>query len=229
MRTQGHTGTCWIHSVVAALEYNWQIRNGGEVPDLSTQPIIDRAQTIHGKPDGLAMDVLLHYGTADRKHYPFAGKVEALKKDVATPYRIVGWGHVSQAVFPSVAEIKEALSRHGPLNSGIHSSAAFHKYRGDGVFREEYHFKEGETISTHSVLIVGWDDAKGAWKIENSWGTGWGDKGFGWVAYGSCGLGHNAEWLRAQSVHYRLPREAQGLAGDKAAPFHNWPDAGDRT
>jgi hypothetical protein len=212
--------------VVAALEYNWQLRNGGDgAPDLSPQPLIDRAQTIHGKPDGLAMNVLLQHGTADRKHYPFVGKVETLKENVATPYRIVGWGRVSTEVFPSVAEIKEALSRHGPLNSGIHSSEAFHKHQGAGVFREERHFKEGEIISTHSILIVGWDDGKGAWKIQNSWGTGWGHKGFAWVAYGSCGIGHNAEWLRAQSVHYRLPREAQRLAGDKAAPFHNWPGA----
>ncbi|MFM8983566.1 MAG: putative Ig domain-containing protein [Spartobacteria bacterium] len=52
--------------------------------------------------------------------------------------------------------------------------------------------------SGHSMAIVGYDDAawvdinnnnivdngeKGAFKIANSWGTGWGDGGFAWISY----------------------------------------------
>ncbi len=36
----------------------------------------------------------------------------------------------------------------------------------------------------HCVLIVGFDDAKGAWLVRNSWGTGWGTLGYGWFGYG---------------------------------------------
>lgn len=32
----------------------------------------------------------------------------------------------------------------------------------------------------HCVLIVGYDDAKAAWLVRNSWGTGWGTHGYGW-------------------------------------------------
>ena len=35
----------------------------------------------------------------------------------------------------------------------------------------------------HAVLIVGYDDEKDAFKIVNSWGSDWGDEGYGWVSY----------------------------------------------
>jgi len=35
----------------------------------------------------------------------------------------------------------------------------------------------------HAVLAVGYDDDLGAIKIMNSWGTGWGDGGFGFIDY----------------------------------------------
>src|SRR5699024_1125039 len=36
----------------------------------------------------------------------------------------------------------------------------------------------------HFLLIVGYSDALGAWLCKNSWGTGWGMSGYGWIAYG---------------------------------------------
>ena len=35
---------------------------------------------------------------------------------------------------------------------------------------------------THVILIVGYDDNQGCWIIRNSWGTGWGDSGYGLIA-----------------------------------------------
>jgi hypothetical protein len=48
-----------------------------------------------------------------------------------------------------------------------------------------------------------------------------------WIEYGSNNLGHHAAWLRAQSVAYRLPSDAQQLAGGAAEPFPAWPSAQD--
>jgi C1A family cysteine protease len=38
-------------------------------------------------------------------------------------------------------------------------------------------------VGGHAVLFVGYDDATKLLKFENSWGTSWGDKGFGYLPY----------------------------------------------
>jgi len=41
----------------------------------------------------------------------------------------------------------------------------------------------GTSVGGHGLAVIGWDDSKHAFKIMNSWGTGWGDGGFLWVDY----------------------------------------------
>jgi C1A family cysteine protease len=35
----------------------------------------------------------------------------------------------------------------------------------------------------HAILIVGYDDANNAFKFINSWGSNWGNNGYGWISY----------------------------------------------
>ena len=41
----------------------------------------------------------------------------------------------------------------------------------------------GSGALRHSLIICGYDDAKNAYKVMNSWGTTWGDAGFSWIDY----------------------------------------------
>lgn len=63
---------------------------------------------------------------------------------------------------------------------------AFYKLKGSAV----YDANGGQSYGGHAMTIVGYDDnkksksgKKGAFKLQNSWGTNWGDKGYGWVSY----------------------------------------------
>ena len=41
----------------------------------------------------------------------------------------------------------------------------------------------GSGLLPHTIIICGYDDAKHAYKVMNSWGTTWGDAGFSWIDY----------------------------------------------
>lgn len=42
---------------------------------------------------------------------------------------------------------------------------------------------QGELDGGHEMVFVGYDDRRQAFLIQNSWGGGWADKGFGWFGY----------------------------------------------
>lgn len=66
----------------------------------------------------------------------------------------------------------------------------------------------------HGVVAVGYDDAKtirnstcgttsnGAFMIKNSWGTGWGDKGYGWLPYDYVTKGLAQDWWTLFKMEY---------------------------
>lgn len=107
--------------------------------------------------------------------------------------RALAWGYVNEQKpdqLPTVAQFKQALIEHGPLAMPIKGDACFSVYQG-GVFNGQ---KTGNP--NHVMVLIGWDDEKQAWLIKNSWGEEWGEKGFGWVAYGSNSIGLYAAWVQ---------------------------------
>src|SRR5262249_6084435 len=114
--------------------------------------------------------------------------------------RAVNWGYVNASVdIPSVSEIKHAVVNHGPLSVAVNATGAFQAYNG-GVFNEN----DPGGIN-HCVLITGWDEDKKAWHVKNSWGTGWGEKGYIWIHYNSNKIGYRAAWVTAHCIYLPFP------------------------
>lgn len=88
-------------------------------------------------------------------------------------------------------EIKKAVILYGAVVSTISFDNCWTLY-GGGIFNEEQ-FKDG----SHFVLIIGWDDTKGAWLVKNSYGKEWGENGFGWIKYKTNNIGQFAAFVVA--------------------------------
>lgn len=95
----------------------------------------------------------------------------------ALKYRI---GSYSKIVHTDTVAMKTMLYYKHPLIIGIDIDNCF-VAAGPGFIWNATTKCDGH--AGHGVTIVGYDDAKHAWKIMNSWGTGWGDGGYSWIDY----------------------------------------------
>jgi C1A family cysteine protease len=195
VRSQGPCGSCWDFASIGAYESSYAILNNLHI-DASEQHVLQcsGAGTCKGGWPATAFTWMLTDGVADETAAPYLAQDAPCPSDIRTPYRTAMWAFVTQTpwVTPSVDEVKEAICSHGAVVATVHSNTnAFKLYTG-GVYNE----KAMGNVD-HAVLLVGWDDKRGAWLMKNSWGTNWGEQGYMWIAYGSNSIGSHAAWVRA--------------------------------
>ncbi len=198
IRNQGGCGSCWVFGTMAAFETSWAIRNN-QLIDTSEQDALSCAKTVAGgggSCNGGWMEYVTRYlmalGTGTEASKPYTAS-NGTCTTIARPFRASAWGFVAGTGLPSVAQLKAALVQHGTLSVAVMATGAFQAYTG-GVFNGS------ATGLNHCVAIVGWDDAKGAWLIKNSWGAGWGLGGYMWIKYGANGIGSHAVWVDAKAT-----------------------------
>ncbi len=198
IRDQGRCGSCWDFATHGAFEGSYRITNK-EAIDSSEQDTLDCYNYSCG--GGFwAFQYLIDKGSAKEADYPYRGVKGNCKAEINRPYKAVAWGFVEHdGSIPSIAKMKQALCEHGPLAVGVNVTRAFLAYTG-GVFNEN---ASGDI--NHGVTLIGWDDAKKAWLIKNSWGPGWGqtcgygtERGYMWIAYDCNRIGSIAAWVQAK-------------------------------
>jgi hypothetical protein len=207
IRDQGICGSCWAFSAAASYESSYALVNGKMV-DVSEQDLLDCSPEANclGNWVQNAYDRLIDPGAATERARPYKGEQQQCKANLQRPYRAVVWAPLdadwSRVMSPE--EIKENLCNFGPLAAHIYATPSFLAYTG-GVYsglEPVTHESEGY----HAIVITGWDENKQAWEIKNSWGTGWGMRGFANVKYGANLLGHHL--LAVLADQEALGREA---------------------
>jgi len=89
--------------------------------------------------------------------------------------------------FNNVTSIKNAISLGWPVVVGFDVNSSFRDmWYGGGVWDQNY----GSTQGGHAACIVGYDDTRKMFKVQNQWGNGGDGDGFFWVTYslvaGNC-------------------------------------------
>ncbi|TBW28258.1 C1 family peptidase [Gramella sp. KN1008] len=189
VKDQGSCGSCWAFTSLASIESSYKLLNNKEL-DLSEQQLVNCSPN-NGCTGGWYFKVFewLAYndkGVNDELELPYhqnkSGCVIAPESDV----KIANWGTLPHG--SSIAEVKKSLVKHGAISAALFSrNTSFMNHDGTGVIEAS-----NSEIIDHAVAIIGWDDTKGAWLIKNSWGTDWGDNGYGWLKYNSASLGYFA-------------------------------------
>lgn len=114
------------------------------------------------------------------------------------------WTLLSGGVASEV-QLKSALQT-GPVWLGYYVYGDFETFWNSGSAGDVYTHSSGAYMGGHAVLLIGYDDAKSAWLIKNSWGmTGPEGDGTCWISYtANCDFGTNATSITVTGVSATL-------------------------
>jgi hypothetical protein len=211
IRDQRSCNTCWAFATTGALECAILIQDGVEV-DLSeewllrcnqenTRPILPSDDPtpswgcnggwfVHEYHMGTKTDSCGESGAVLESDYPYTAVDGACACPVPHAYTIDSWAFIGpEFAEANVDAIKQAILEYGPVSSGMYAGGPFSSYT-SGVFNAD-----SAEPPNHSLVIIGWDDsrgAEGAWRVKNAWGDDWGEDGYMWVEYGCASIGFGA-------------------------------------
>lgn len=205
IQNQGGCQTCWAYASAALVEtmvriehHIWSKCSEGDIRDgwgTAENWIVRHgfAPCEHSAGLGDALNWITRSGVADLDCYPaYAGN----HTYTPTPDRSGRVVRIPQvAALTDVTAQKIWLDTVGPLAAPLLVYQTFSAL-GKGVWRKtalDYDVNgwanpEWNWPGGHIVLIVGYDDNQQCWIFRNSWGTGFGDNGYGRIGYGEAGI-----------------------------------------
>ena len=138
-----------------------------------------------------AFELMKKTGVATLAMQPYFCGVSIKKgaKEEGANFRIVDYQILytpdEEDVLLKINATKKAISEGYPCMLGFIVAESFYKVKSD-LWRE-LKTDDGPTgkHGRHAMCVVGYDNNKygGAFRVMNSWGTGWADKGFVWIPY----------------------------------------------
>lgn len=191
VKNQGNCGSCWAFAAVGLLE-SMVLKNDGIEVDLSEQHMVSCNPWDWGCNGGYwPQDMLINPGSPLESCFPYTATDAPCKSTCPYPYSIQSWSFVTEDyVVPDTELIKQAIYTYGAVQAGVYVDNFFQAYT-SGVLNR---CKKNATWTNHAIILVGWDDALGAWRLKNSWGTGWGESGYMWIKYGCDRVGEGANY-----------------------------------
>ena len=95
----------------------------------------------------------------------------------ASRFRIAEWQVVDT---DRLDQVKAELASGHPVVIGMRDDREFHRLRGRRIWRAGY---PEERDGHHAVTVVGYSERGQYFTVMNSWGSGWGLRGFGRISY----------------------------------------------
>jgi hypothetical protein len=174
------------------------------------------------------LDLLVTTGAATWAEQPYLGEdmpevcapIDTTTAREPHRYRIGGYAAVMETGTAFRARVRESLAAGNPVVMGAELPDGFIHYRVSRMdvntnFRGTGRRTGSQHCGGHGMLITGYDDTRGAYRVLNSWGTDWGDRGYMWWDYAAL---EGVRGLQAFTLT-PLPRAPAPLAAPNAAGF----------
>jgi len=222
VKNQGDCGSCWAYSATEGIESGLYMATK-KMTELSVQEIIscDKDEPDGGGCDGGDLPTAFAWvekagGMDSEADYPTTsgetGRTQTCKWSKKTVAKLSNWSYAitpcaksEQAKGGKCADqdedgLKAALATHGPLSVCV-NAGSWDFYSG-GVLSGKCSGAWADL--DHCVQLVGYDTtaSKPYWKVRNSWGSSWGEKGFIRLPMGenACGIADEATFTTVSAV-----------------------------
>ena len=185
VRSQRPTSSCvsWAATYAAA---SFALRARGVAPAITLSPSFTYNQIARdqwcgrGTAISATLNLLRDAGALPIEQFAFdAGwcgrQPTAEELSRANAFRITSWAAFDAR---SHDKVKQQLARGAPVIFATHWTRKMGDLRGDAVLEGDDTPGEG-----HAMLVVGYDDSRRALLVQNSFGSSWGNRGYGWFGY----------------------------------------------
>jgi cathepsin L len=193
IKDQAQCGSCWAFSTTGSIEGAHQIATG-KLVSVSEQQLVDcaGAEGNQGCNGGLMDDafeyVIKNGGITEESNYKYTARDGTCKKTVSKDVTISAYKDIKKG---SETDLMSALNQQ-PVSIAVDAGSNWQLY-GGGIMKNCFMKR-----LDHGVLLVGagTDGSSDYWKVKNSWGSSWGEKGFIRLLRGKdeCGLADAASY-----------------------------------
>jgi hypothetical protein len=218
---QGAAGSCAGWAVAYALG-SYYAGSAREAP-LSPAYVFNQIALTPGRcrPGGAslvsALEVLQRQGSVPLSAFPYnpddcTRLPDAGQQAVAQRHRIGAFARLDTS---RLDDVKGALALHRPVAFGMWIDYARLQRLGAG---EVYDIPRVRGGIGHAMVLAGYDDARGAFRVLNSWGTDWADGGYGWISYAAFQAGSDAAFSVTDPPGPAAPATESPLPADTPGP-----------
>eukprot|EP00483_Globobulimina_turgida_P002651 UN02655 len=179
VKNQGQCGSCWAFSATGAIECQYAIQKG-KLNSLSEQQLVDCAGIAYGCMgcNGGQMTGAMRYaandgGLCSESEYSYTARNGNCKASSCGTKYDANKG--VSAVTPYSSSALETATAAGCISIGIEADQTAFQHYSSGVLTGTC----GTSID-HGVLVVGYgtSGSQQYWKVKNSWGVSWGQRGY---------------------------------------------------
>lgn len=200
VENQGELGSCTAQAYAGLLEYYERraLNRHVDASRLFLYKVTRKLMGVTGDTGAYlrtTMQAAALFGLPPEKHYPYVINKYDLEPEQFVYALAQNWQATSyfrldpagSTGAEALAALKARIPQGQPAMFGftVYSSMPYQTTTGIIPFP-----KSGDRVEGgHAVIACGYDDAKivdgapGAIRIRNSWGAGWGEKGYGWLSY----------------------------------------------